>query len=325
MTLMSPQATSLPPVPVTPPRRDRTRSLTERWRLWREESGVGFLFTLPVLALLALLLVYPMAQSLYWSFTDFNGYSLDYDFVGLANYANVFRESTLLDGLTFTLLFTLVTTVVVTALAVPLALVLNQRFLGRDFARSVFFFPAVPSIALFGLVWGFILNPLGSGALNGVLDTLFGIGPLPWLSDEGLARVSIIIVAVWSSTGWHAILYLAYLQSIPTDFYEAARLDGASRLQQFRYLTLPMLAPAVTVSTLLLVTGGFKVYELPLTLTGGGPGTATYTITQAIITGGVGQGRYGQASALSVVFMLAVALVVLVQFGLSRRVEKGLR
>jgi raffinose/stachyose/melibiose transport system permease protein len=324
MTLMSPPSTSLPPAAVPPPPSGRARSTSERFRMWREESGAGFLFTMPVLALLVLLLVYPMLQSLFWSFTDFDGYSLDYDFIGLANYANVFQQSTLLDGLVFTLLFTVATTVIITALAIPLALVLNQKFIGRDFTRSIFFFPAVPSIALFGLVWGFILNPLGSGALNGVLDALFGIGPLPWLSDETLARVSVIIVAVWSGMGWHAILYLAYLQSIPTDFYEAAGLDGATRLQQFRYLTLPMLAPAVTVSTLLLVTGGFKVYELPLTLTNGGPGTATYTITQAIITGGVGQGRYGQASALSVVFMLAVALVVLLQLYLSRRVERNL-
>ena len=175
------------------------------------------------------------------------------------------------------------------------------------------FFPSVPSLALLALVWGFILNPLGSGALNSVLEALFGIGPFPWLSNADLAKVSVIVVALWSATGWHAILYLAYLQSIPADYYEVARIDGASALQRFRYVTLPLLSPAVTISTLLLLTGGLKVYELPFVLTAGGPGTATWTITQSIIVGGVGQGNYGLSSALSTVFMFAVAAIVLLQ------------
>nr|WP_255421972.1 sugar ABC transporter permease [Tessaracoccus sp. MC1627] len=211
----------------------------------------------------------------------------------------------------------------ISALAIPLAVALNRRFTGRNLVRSVFFFPSVPSLALLGLVWGYILSPLGAGVLNQVLAA-FGAGPVPWLSDSTLARVSVIFVAVWSSVGWHAVLYLAYLQSIPTDYYEVATIDGASAFQQFRYITLPQLVPGIIVSQFLLITGGLKVFDLPFTLTKGGPGYSTYTITQSIITSGVGQARYGLASALAVTFTVAVAAVSIAQLLVSRRLERSI-
>jgi raffinose/stachyose/melibiose transport system permease protein len=126
---------------------------------------------------------------------------------------------------------------------------------------------------------------------------------------------------VWAGTGWHAILYLAYLQSIPAEYYEAATVDGASSGQMFRSITLPLLTPAMTVSTLLLLTGGLKVYDLPFTLTKGGPGFATHTITQSIIENGIAQARVGQASALAMLFLIVVGLVVLAQLFIARRLE----
>ena len=97
--------------------------------------------------------------------------------------------------------------------------------------------PAIPSLAILGLVWGYILSPLASGALNSLLESVFSIGPFPWLSDDTLARASVIGVALWSSAGWHAVIYLAYLQSIPADYYESATVDGSSRRQQFFHIT----------------------------------------------------------------------------------------
>lgn len=280
-------------------------------------------FLVPIGLVFLVLILVPLVRSLWYSFTDFSAFDPVTSFVGLDNYARVFTDASLLGGLTFTLLFAVSTTLLITALAIPLAVVLNRAFAGRQFVRSMFFFPAIPSIAILGLVWNFILNPLPSGALNSALHSLFGVDPIPWLADTGLARLSVIVVGVWASTGWHAVLYLAYLQSIPGDYYEVATIDGASTSQQFRYITLPLLTPAMTTSTLLLVIGGLNVYALPATLTGGGPANATYTITQSIITGGVSQGAYGQASALAVVYMIAVGLVVLVQLKLARRLERS--
>lgn len=275
----------------------------------------------PIGIVFAVLFAIPLAQSLYFSVTDFNGYSTDVNFIGLENYQKIFTDPSMLAGLGFTLVYAIGTTVIITVLAIPLAVLLNRQFFGRNAVRAVFFFPAIPSIAILGLVWGFILSPLGSGALNWLLNAVGGLGPVPWLSDGTLAQLSVILVAVWSLTGWHAILYLAYLQSIPGDYYEAARVDGASRRQAFFRITLPLLAPAVTISSLLLMTGGLKVYDLPYTLAKGGPGYATFTITQSIIQSGIAQAKFGQASALAVVFMLIVGAIVAVQLVLSRRLE----
>jgi multiple sugar transport system permease protein/raffinose/stachyose/melibiose transport system permease protein len=299
------------------------RSLARRGSGRTAEALQTYAFYIPIALVFVVLFLVPFAQSVFFSFTNLAGLNPDYRFVGIDNYIRVFTDSSLLSGLFFTILYAVATTILITCFAMPLAVILNRKFFGRRFVRAVFFFPAIPSIAVLGLVWNFILNPLGSGALNAALHGLFGASPIPWLSDPELAKACVIAVGVWSLTGWHAVLYLAYLQSIPTDYYEVARIDGASALQQFRYITLPLLAPAITVSTLLLMTVGLNVYALPQTLTGGGPAFATYTITQTIIVSGIGQAQYGQASALGVVFLLAVGIVIVAQLSLTRRLERN--
>lgn len=290
-------------------------------RLWSESTAYQ-MFLIPIGIVFVVLFLIPLAQTFYYSLTNASGYSNNMSFVGLANYQKVITDQTMLAGLNFTVLYTVATTILITLVAIPLAVVLNRRFFARNFVRSMFFFPAIPSLAILGLVWGYILSPLASGALNSVLDTLFSVGPFPWLSDDTLARASVIGVALWSSAGWHAVIYLAYLQSIPADIYESATVDGANPRQQFFHLTLPLLTPAIAISQFLLLTSGLRVYDLPFTLTKGGPGHATTTITQSIITSGVAQGRYGLASALSVLFTLAVAVLVVLQLLVSRRLER---
>lgn len=296
---------------------ERTRSRFRRAR----EGFAAYWFTVPILIVFVVLYLVPMAQSVYYSFTDYNGYVSTPKFIGLENYQRIWSDSSMLSAFGFTLFYAIATTVLVTVLAIPLALVLNRRFIGRGFVRSIFFFPAVPSVAILGLVWAFILSPLGSGVINSVIGHL-GVAPIPWLSDQTLAQLSVILVAVWAQTGWHAMLYLAYLQALPSDIFEAAKIDGASRWQEFKSLTLPLLMPAVTVSQLLLLTGGLKVYDLPFTLTKGGPGFATRTLTQSIIENGIAQSDIGKASALSVLFLIAVGLIILAQLALSRRLEE---
>ena len=298
------------------------RPLSPRtFRRWRERAA-GEAFLIPIALVVVVIIGIPFVRAVYYSFTDYSGMSPHTKFVGLRNYESVFTNSSLLTGLTFTLLFAVSTTLGITMLAIPLAVMLNRKFIGRRFVRAIFFFPAIPSIAVLGLVWNFILSPLGSGALNQVLHALFHMGAVPWLADSDLARLSVIGVGIWSATGWHAILYLAYLQSIPNDYYEAATLDGANARQRFFRITLPLLTPAVTISTTLLMIGGLNVFALPSTLTGGGPGYATYTIMQMIIIDGISQAEYGLASALGVVFMIAVGIVLVGQLLLTRRIER---
>ncbi|AEG42933.1 carbohydrate ABC transporter permease [Isoptericola variabilis] len=296
----------------------RSRRPSGGWK----QLAVNQAFLLPAILVLVFLFVVPLAQSFYWSLTDFTGYSLETNFVGLSNYRTILTDPSMLAALGFTLLFAVGTTVLVTLIAIPLAVQLNKRFFGRNFVRSLWFFPAIPSMAILGLVWRYIMSPLESGVVNSVLQDLFGIGPFGWLSDGTLARISVIMVGIWAAAGWHAVLYMAYLQSIPNEYYEVARIDGASARQQFFGITLPLLSPALVISTFLLMTAGLKVFDLPYTLTNGGPGFSTYTITQSIVVAGVSQGRYGLASALAVMFTVAVAALAFGQLALTKMIER---
>ncbi len=286
------------------------------------ENFASAIFLMPALAVFVVLFAIPLGRTVYLSFTNANGLNPDPKWVGVANYAKVFSDPSLVAGLSFTLLYTVVTSVMITVLAIPLAVVLNKRFVGRAFARSLLFFVGVPAMAIIGLIWQYIFSPLKSGALNVVLGHI-GIGPIPWLADSALARFCVIFVAIWAQVGWYATLYLAYLQSIPADLYEQAEIDGANGRQQFWAITLPALVPALVVSSFLLVTNGLKVYDLPFVLTGGGPGYATNTITQQIILKGLSQFNLGLGSALATVFTVMCLIVVLLQLlaanALSRR------
>ena len=279
---------------------------------------------IPIVLVLVFILFVPFIQAAYWSFTNYNGLDSNYEYVGFDNYVRAVTDPGLAAGLWFTVFYAVASTLLTTVLAIPLAVALNRRFFGRNAVRAIFFFPAIPSLVVLGAVWAFILSPLSTGALNSILN-LISIEPVAWLASPSLAQASVVVVGVWTTTGWHAILYLAYLQSIPEDFYEAATLDGANGLQKFWYLTLPMLRPAIaTTSTLLLMVWGMNVYALPIALTGGGPGFSTFTITQTIITQGIAQGRYGQAAAVSIIFMAIIAVLIALQLalGADKKVDK---
>lgn len=281
----------------------------------------SFWFLLPILALFVVLFLVPLAQTLYYLFTDFNGYSMNMHLVGLDNYKKVFSDSSTLQGLGFTILYAVIVMVGVTCLAIPLAVVLNKKFIGCNFVRSLFFFFSVPSLAIMGMVWKYIFSPMKTGVVNSVLS-IFGIDPIPWLSNNALAKFCVIFIAIWAQIGWHATLYLAFLQAIPADLYEQATVDGANKWQQFLHITLPQLMPGIVTSTFLLMSGGLKVYDLPYTMTKGGPGYSTYTVTQSIIQQGIGQSQYGIGSALAVLFFVATGVVVFLQMGISNLISR---
>lgn len=283
----------------------------------------GFLF--PVIAVMLIVTLIPFLESFVFSFTDYSGYDFSTaKFVGFKNYKTAFSDPTILAGLGFTLMYVILTTFIVTVLALPLAVILNRKFWGHNFARSVFFFLSVPSMAVLGLVWQFIVSPLSSGAVNQFLAK-FGAKPVPFLSDPNWARGCVIFIAVWATVGWHATLYLAYLQAIPEDIYEQAEIDGANKWQQFWHITLPQMTPAIGVSVFMLLSSGLKVYDLPFTLTGGGPGHATYTVTQSIIVTGINSSRYGLGSALGVIFFICCLIIVAIQQVVTRQIEKRMQ
>lgn len=291
---------------------------------WREALAVEAFF-LPTVLSFVFLVAVPVVLTVLLSFTNFDGYSFKFNFVGLSNYRALLSDPQITSSLYFTIMYAVATTVIVTVIAIPLAVILNIHFVGHNLVRAAFFFTSVPSLLVLALVWTYILSPLGSGLVNYMLHGLFGAGPVGWLSGNRLAQLSVIMVGVWAQVGWHAVLYLGYLQSIPHDYDDAARVDGASTVRRFFAITVPLLAPAMTVSVVLLMVNGLRVYELPLALTNGGPVYSTYTVTQNILLYGVSDGQFGEGSALSAVFLLLVVVVLLGSLGLLRHRESRLR
>ena len=278
-----------------------------RKRVFKREIS-WILFFLPALAVYSIVVIIPTISTFALSFTDYNGLSTDFSFLGLSNYISVFQNESALSSIFNSLIYGITVPVLVTLLAIPLALVLNSRIKSINILRAVFFFPSVISTLFLGYIWKFILSSSSTGLINSIRVNA-GSEPLLLLADPKYAMLFLILITVWSSTGWHACIYIANLQTISHDYYEAATLDGASGWQKFRYITLPMLAPSMTSSVLLLLTGSLKAYDLPYALTGGGPGSSTTMITQTIIEEGVTANRVGYASAMSFLFLIVIAVI----------------
>lgn len=279
------------------------------------------LFVLPAFVVYTILTVIPLVQTLGLSFTNWDGGSLNnLEFIGSYNFRNLFEDRGMKSALFNTCFYSIVFPVMVTVCAIPLSLVLNSKMKTRNLQRAIFFFPSVPSAIIVGYLWMYILAPTNTGILNRMLG-IFGVKPVLWLADPGLAMFSIIMVGLWSAVGWHACIYLAQLQSIPLEYYEAATVDGASPLQKFRFITFPMLSSAMTVSVMLLMVNALKTFDLPFALTKGGPGTATTMISQTIIKVGFVEKNYGKATAMSALFFVFIAVVSVVQLKLMKRRE----
>ena len=278
------------------------------------------IFLLPALLAFTTFTIYPLIKTLLYSFTDFDGVLHTYNLVGLKNYFAVFQDDVMKQALFNTLFYTFFTVLLINLISIPLAVLLDKQQRVKTFERAVFFFPSVVSALLIGYIWSYILSPLGTGALNAILKN-FGLGPVGWTANAWTAKFSIIAVAVWTNAGWHTVVNIAYLQAISPTYYEAAAIDGASRFEQFRYITIPLLAPALTVNTLLLLTNGLKVYDLPYALTKGGPGYSNYTVTQIIIQRGISERQYGVSTALATIFILLVMLIAVIQFTTMRKRE----
>lgn len=278
-------------------------------------------FIIPAFIVYTVLTMYPLIQTICLSFTNWDGYSMsNLSFVGLENFKAVLSDKSMKSALLNTLFFSIVFPILTTIFAIPLSLALNSKMKTRNLQRAIFFFPSVPSAIILGYLWAYILAPTSSGLLNKFLG-LFGVSPVMWLSTPKTAMFSVIMVNLWSALGWHACIYLAQLQSIPAEYYEAATVDGANAWQKFRYITFPMLASAMTVSVMLLLVNSMKIFDLPFALTNGGPGTSTTMISQIIIKTGFVEKSYGKATAMSAIFFVFIAVISIVQLNAMKKRE----
>lgn len=273
-----------------------------------------YAFLLPTFVLYGMYTLYPMVASYWYSLVEWNGFTADQQFVGLANYEKVFADPQFWNSVKVTLLFMLIVAPLRVFGAFALAILLNSPKLPfTGFFRTVYFIPVVTTTAIVGVVMRFIFDP-ASGPVAGVLD-LFGAGPVDLLGSSDRALMTAGIVYVWKFFGITLIYWLAALQTIPKDLYEAARIDGAGPLGVFRYITLPMLIPFLLIISVLTVEDCFHAFDLMQTMTAGGPFYSTEIVEIYIYRFAFAASipQLGHASAAAVLFGLLVLVVVILQ------------
>ena len=287
----------------------------------KKEALIAWLFSAPALILLVVFLAIPFFMAIGLSFTDqrlIPNPNLPTQFVGLRNFIRLLDDEAFLRGLFNNFYFVIVVVPIQTALALFLAILVNQKMKGVNTYRTIYFAPVVTSMVVVAVVWTFLYNP--NGLINSFVQMIsFGrLGPYNWLTDTKLVFPAIMVLSIWQGAGFQMVIYLAGLQEIPRELYEAAEVDGASKWQQFKSITWPMLRNTTVFVVLTTTILAFKLFDQVKVMTDGGPQNASMTTILYVINVGWKQLKVGYASAISVVFFIIVLVISLLQ----RRVLK---
>jgi raffinose/stachyose/melibiose transport system permease protein len=289
-----------------------------RHRLSRKAFGLAMVA--PALLLYVVFVIYPLFRGAFVSLYQWDGLTPTMTWFGLRNYKYALTDPVFLLSLRNTFEYAIVVTVVKNVLGLALAVLLNRRLRGRAFFRTAGFLPVVFSFVVVGVLWSWIFNPtfgLADKLLQGI-----GLGSFQpgWLSDPHLALWSVMWVDVWKWTGFHMVLYLAALQNVPKELYEAAAIDGAGRWAIFRRVTIPSIRPVIAFSTLLALTGAFVAnYDVVYVMTGGGPLNSTQVALTYIVSTTFNAQEVGLANAMSMILFIGVAIIGSVQLAAMTR------
>ena len=278
------------------PRRGMKKDRTYHW------------IVVPMVVAFAAFHTFPVLTGVFYSFTNYAGFG-PWKFVGFANFISLFKDDRVLAAYGFSFMFAIFATVLTNAISLAIALALNAKIRFRNFFRGVFFIPYVLAMLIIGYVFKFIFSTSLPRMLSGI--PLFADNIL---TNSTWAWTTIVLLAVWQSCAFAIILYLAGLQTIPEELYEAASLDGASPAQQFRSITFPMIWSYFTINVVLSVKGFLQVFDPIVALTNGGPGTSTESVTMLIQRGGLTGGEFAYQTADAVVFFIVITVVSLIQF-----------
>lgn len=283
----------------------------------------GLLFILPSAVLVIAFVVIPCFYVIYYSFTDWNGVATSAkNFVGLENYINLKDMDDFGTMMLATLVFSIGMTLLTILISFIVALALDKKGKGRinrGLLRSAWFFPTLLSGTVVGVLWRIMYN-YNNGLINKMI-VYFGGQPVNWLETYGLTNVAIIIAAAWARIGICVVIFMAGLQGIPQDLYEAAAIDGATDSQARRYITIPLMAPSITINLLTTSIAAYKAYELPYLISQGRPGTSTLLLAQRITFYAFSTMDYGRSSALAVVLILIITIFSLIQLAVMRKKE----
>lgn len=284
----------------------------------------AYAFVAPALILIGVFFFLPVAAALLLSFTDFDIYGVadlgNVRFIGLRNYTRLLGTPLFWTALKNTFYFALVGGPLSIAVSLAAALLLNAKAVRlRTVFRTVYFAPFVTTLVAVAIVWRYIYHTR-YGLLNYGLG-LVGIDPVDWLGDPLWAMPAIILLAVWKNFGYNMLIFIAGLQSIPDELYEAAKIDGASALRRFWHVTLPSLGPTMLFVSIITMIGFFQLFAEPYVMTGGGPLRATTSVVLYMYEEGFRWWRMGYAAAIAFVLFAVILVATLIQFRLQRRVE----
>lgn len=277
-----------------------------------------YIMAIPAMLLFAIFHTYPALQGIYYSFTNWDGLSLSYEFVGFKNYLSLFKDINVLNSYLFTFKFAILATILVNVISLLVAMGLNAKIKYKNFFRGVYFLPNVLSV----LIVGFIFNYLFANVVP-ELGQKLGIALFSTniLGNEDWAWIGVVIVAVWQACAFNTILYLSGLQTVPSELYEASGLDGANKWQEFWHITFPMIAPFFTINMVLAMKNFLQVFDHIVALTGGGPGRATESISMLIYKGGFAGGEFAYQSANSVVYFIIIVIISVLQIRFLQKRE----
>ncbi|MFW5632847.1 MAG: carbohydrate ABC transporter permease [Acetivibrio ethanolgignens] len=237
--------------------------------------------------------------------TNWSVYSTEIRFVGLSNFQKLFADAKTIAAIKHSVVYALLITIIQNVFAILLAALLNRNTRGAKFVKSITFLPAVLSIMVVGYLFQYIMTSADGGLLNSIIQ-FFGGKSVNWLGNDKIALYSVLATQVWQWTGWSMVIYVANLKSIDSSLYEAANIDGASGIQKFFRVTLPLLYPAASFNVLMSLIGGMKMFDAVFVMTKGGPGYATETIMTTLIREGFNSGKTAYACAFAVVFFVIV-------------------
>ena len=282
----------------------------------RKQALVAYSFIAPNFIGFAIFTLGPIILAFIIAFTEWDGNNTMH-FIGLQNFAVIFSDDRFVSALKNTLVYSVFTVPITLAIALGLAILLNQPIKGRNFFRTVTFFPYVASLVAVAAVWNMLFTPAKGGIVNQLLMNVFHMAPSKWAAAPKTVMLTIIMFSVWKNMGYYMVIYLAGLQGISEDLYEAASLDGANALQRFRYVTIPQLRPTTFFVTIILTINCFKVYDIVYMLAGGSNGIinkSAIVMVYYIYEEAFRNWKLGQASAAAIVLFAIVLVITLIQF-----------
>ncbi|MCP2035663.1 raffinose/stachyose/melibiose transport system permease protein [Planomicrobium sp. HSC-17F08] len=277
------------------------------------------LFTVPLIFIFTIVVIIPFLVGIYYSFFEWDGIGANPKvFVGLDNFVELWGDNQFLRSMWLTTLFTVLSVITINVIGLAFALLVTSKIQTANAARTLLFMPYLIGGLILGYIWQFVFVDVFSflGEVTGLDQVFFN-----WLVDPQFALYGLVFVFTWQMAGYIMIIYIAGIQAIPNDVVEAAKIDGASTWQRFTRITFPLLMPALTISLFLTLSSAFKIYDVNLSLTGGGPANATELFAMNIYQEIFGSSNYGFGQAKAIVFFLIVAAITLTQVYMTKKRE----